>query len=163
MSTKATSRNHGFGIGDLGRRSGVAVPNIRYYEEIGILPKAGRGPGGQRNYGDDDVKRLAFVKNCRALGYSLEQVRALAHLATAQNRTCNEARDLALSQLAQVRQKREELRRLELDLRRQIAECDANCLNGPAPCCTILKSLAEPSKDGSMVGGERVELPTSSV
>ena len=112
MSKISITRNHGFGIGDLSRRSGVAVANIRYYEEIGILPTAGRGPGGQRSYGEDDLKRLAFVRNCRALGYPLEQVRELVHLASAANRTCNEARDLAKRQLDQVRQKREDLRRL---------------------------------------------------
>jgi DNA-binding transcriptional MerR regulator len=163
MSIQAVKSGHGFGIGELSRRSGVAIANIRYYEEIGILPKAGRGAGGQRIYGADDLGRLTFVKNCRALGYPLDQVRALAHLATAQNRTCNEARDLALQQLDQVRLRRAELRQLEIELRQQVAACNATCLNGPAPCCTIIRTLAETVKDETMVGGERVELPTSSV
>jgi MerR family transcriptional regulator, copper efflux regulator len=164
MRQRGARISHGFGIGELSRSSGVAVPNIRYYEEIGILPKAGRGPGGQRNYGVDDLKRLAFVRNCRTLGYPLEQVRSLVHLANAQNRTCDEARELALQQLALVRQKRDELRRLELELRRQVAQCDATCLNGPAPCCSIIKTLAETADGGAdLVGGEGIEPPASSV
>ena len=146
MSVQTNTTNHGFGIGELCRRGGVAVANIRYYEEIGILPKAGRSSGGQRNYGEDDLKRLAFVKNCRTLGFPLDQVRALVHLANAQNRTCNEARDLALRQLDLVRQKRDELALLEAELRQQVADCNATCLNGPAPCCTLLKSLSDTIK-----------------
>jgi len=152
MSTQSHTINHGFGIGELSRRSGVAVPNIRYYEEIAILPKAGRRPGGQRSYGQDDLRRLAFVKNCRALGYPLDQVRKLIHLSVAQNRSCTEARDLALHQLGEIREKRAELRRLEIELRRQIASCDAVCLNGPAPCCTILTELADTT---GPFGGDR--------
>ena len=127
----------GFGIGELCRRSAVAVPNIRYYEEIGILPKAPRGRGGQRVYGGDDLKRLMFVKNCRELGFPLDQVRALLHLS--KNRTCNEARDLAARQLGIVRHKIVELKALETELERQVAECDSTCLNGPATDCSIFK------------------------
>jgi MerR family copper efflux transcriptional regulator len=114
--------DHDFGIGELALRSGVAVPNIRYYEEIGILPKAPRGAGGHRYYDGDDLKRLTFVKNCRELGFPLDQVRVLLHLSTASNRTCNEARDLAAKQLDIVRHKIDELKVLESELERQVAE-----------------------------------------
>src|SRR5471030_2527218 len=95
--------DRGFPIGELSRRSGVAAPSIRYYEEIGILPEAPRGSGGQRVYGPDDLRRLMFVRNCRELGFPLDQVRALMRLSKSENRTCNEARDLAARQLAVVR------------------------------------------------------------
>src|SRR5882724_4959246 len=105
MSRMSITNERGFGIGELARQSGVAVPNIRYYEEIGILPEARRGAGGQRNYGGSDLNRLTFVKKCRELGFPLGQVRALLHLSETKNRTCNEARDLAAQQLGIVRRK----------------------------------------------------------
>lgn len=132
----------GYGIGELARHARVRVANIRYYEEIGILPKAGRGRGGQRHYDGIDLKRLKFVKNCRDLGFPLKQVRALLHLSEAEKRTCNEARDLAAEQLAIVRRRLAELRSLEAELQKQVTDCDAGCLNGPAPECSIFESLS---------------------
>jgi DNA-binding transcriptional MerR regulator len=132
----------GYGIGELSRRAGVRVANIRYYEEIGILPKAGRGPGGRRSYDGGDLKRLGFVKNCRKLGYPLRQVRALLHLSQTDKRTCNEARNLAAEQLAVARRRIIELRALEAELEEHVAECDAQCCNGPAPDCSIFRSLS---------------------
>ena len=132
----------GYGIGELARHAGVRVANIRYYEEIGILPLAGRGPGGQRHYDDSDLKRLTFVRNCRELGFPLKQVRTLLHLSESEKRTCDEARNLAAEQLAIVRRRMTELRALEAELEKQVADCDAGCLNGPAPNCSIFESLS---------------------
>ncbi len=126
-----------FGIGELSRRTGVAVPNIRYYEEIGLLPEAPRGAGGQRYYDRDDLKRLTLVRQSREMGFSIEQTRALLHLSQASNRKCNDARDLALKQRDAVRRRIDEFRALEAALSRQITECEASCLDGPAPACCL--------------------------
>jgi DNA-binding transcriptional MerR regulator len=132
----------GYGIGELARRAGVPVANIRYYEEVGILPPAGRGQGGQRRFDEDDLRRLRFVKNCRELGFPLKRVRALVHLSEAGNQTCNEARNLAADQLAIVRERLAEFQALEAELTKQVADCDAGCLNGPSPSCSIFTSLS---------------------
>ena len=129
-------------IGELARRVGVAVPNIRYYEEIGVLPKARRTASGQRFYDADDLERLKFIRNCRNLGFPLEQVRALLRLSESENRSCNEARDLAAEQLRLVEVRIKDLQALALDLRGQIAECEGSCLNGPAADCSILANVA---------------------
>lgn len=55
-------------IGNLAGRTGTSVPTIRYYEEIGLLQRADRETGDQRRYSDGDVKRLTFIRQCRALG-----------------------------------------------------------------------------------------------
>ena len=56
------------------------APTIRYYEEIGMLRPADRQSGGQRVYGDADVKRLTFIRRCREFGFSIDQVRVLVGL-----------------------------------------------------------------------------------
>jgi MerR family transcriptional regulator, copper efflux regulator len=142
MNRRLNGIDRGFSIGELSRRSGVAAPNIRHYEGIGILPEAPRGSGGQRVYGGDDLRRLMFVRNCRELGFPLDQVRALVRLSKSENRRCNEARDLAARQLDMVRHKIVELKVLETDLERQVAECDSTCLNGPAVDCCLFKNQA---------------------
>lgn len=126
------------GIGDLAARTNVPVANIRYYEEIGILPKPMRRNGRNRTYGESDVKRLAFVRNSRELGFSLDQVRTLVHLSDPKNLNCAEARDLSKAQLKTVRQRIRELREIEVELSRHLIDCESACACGPVAACPIL-------------------------
>src|ERR671919_2292431 len=103
----------GLKIGELARRTGTNAPTVRYYEQIGLLPTATRRDGGQRSYGEEDVKRLTFIRRCRDFGFSIEQVRSLVALVEDRERSCLEARDLAQEHLAAVRAKLNELKGLE--------------------------------------------------
>jgi len=64
-------------IGQLAKAAGVTTPTIRYYEEIGLLPPAGRSAAGQRIYVETDLERLTFIRRCRDFGFSIDQVRVL--------------------------------------------------------------------------------------
>ena len=96
-------------IGALARRTGTNAPTIRYYEQIGLLPKALRQTGSQRVYDDQDAQRLTFIRRCRDFGFSIDKVRLLISLVQDRERSCNEARDLAHSHLLAVRDKLTEL------------------------------------------------------
>ena len=85
----------GMSIGVLGERTGCTVPTIRYYEQIGLLPRADRGSGGQRVYGEADFRRLTFIRRCRDFGFPIEQVRELVALVASRNRDCVEAGGIA--------------------------------------------------------------------
>src|SRR5215467_4642757 len=132
----------GMTIGSLGARAGCTVPTIRYYEEIGLLPKANRRAGGHRFYGEADLKRLTFIRRCREFGFSIEQIRELVSLAGSSQRDCTAARDLAEVHLGEVRKKLKELRALERSLKAFVDDCTAKCAGGPADACVILESLA---------------------
>jgi DNA-binding transcriptional MerR regulator len=122
----------------LAARTGTTVPTIRYYEQIGLLRPAARS-GGQRTYDNEDVRRLAFVRRCRAFDFSIEEVRAL--LALMQDRkSCMEARNLAEGRLAGLRLKLAELAALESTITSLETECDASCVGGPASDCVILRA-----------------------
>ena len=69
-----------FSIGALSKATGVKVPTIRYYEEIGLLPPAGRNAGNQRRYGQDGLEALGFIKHARDLGFALEDIKVLMAL-----------------------------------------------------------------------------------
>ena len=129
-------------IGALAERTGTNAPTIRYYEKIGLLPRADRQAGGQRAYGEEDLKRLTFIRRCRDFGLSIEQIRSLVALARDRNRSCMEARDLAQEHLVALREKLNELKALERSVARFIAICDTSCAGGPGPQCAILEDLA---------------------
>jgi MerR family transcriptional regulator, copper efflux regulator len=132
-------------IGTLAQRTGLAVSAIRYYEEIGLVPQASRKPSGHRVYGPDAEQLLALIRRCRDFGFSLDDTKALASLAASQDRGCVEARDIAQVHLHAVRAKLAELNALEASLDQFVQTCNAQCAGGPAPQCSILKDLGEPS------------------
>lgn len=128
-------------IGALAKRTGTNAPTIRYYEQIGLLPKASRQTGSQRVYDESDAQRLTFIRRCRDFGFSIEQVRLLTSLVQDRERSCNEARDLAQDHLLAVREKLSELRQLERSIATFVESCDRSCAGGPGPDCVILEEL----------------------
>src|SRR6266571_2191045 len=112
-------------IGRLASETHCTVPTIRYYEEIGLLPKAARRRSGHRLYGDADLKRLTFIRRCRDFGFPIDQVRALAALVDAPETDCVAARDVAQVHLDEVQRKLKELRALERSLKTFVTDCDA--------------------------------------
>lgn len=144
----------GYRIGELSQRTDTSPPTIRYYESIGLLPQAERQVGNQRRYGDEDVRRLTFIRRCRDFGFSIDQVKRLAAVTRDPSKSCTEARDLAYRHLVHVRSKLEELRQLEISLARFVADCDSQCAGGPGPACTIFSEL-ERRKRGTSCSGCR--------
>lgn len=132
-------------IGELARSTRTNPPTIRYYEEIGLLPVPAREAAGQRCYGEEDRRRLTFIRQCREFGFPIEQVRSLVTLTQDSGRSCMEARNIAADHLTAVREKLTELRKLERNLFDLIENCDAACAGGPGPDCVILQGMANPS------------------
>ncbi len=129
-------------IGKVSRRTGVNIETIRYYERIGVMPKPLRTEGGHRTYGADEIRRLAFVKRSRELGFSLAEVRALLGLVDTGAYTCAEVHEMTMRHLATVREKVADLRAMERVLKNMAAECS----RGDVPDCPIVDSLFNMSK-----------------
>lgn len=130
-------------IGVLADLSGCNVPTIRYYEEIGLLPKALRRPNGHRIYAMTDKERLTFIRRCRDFGFTIEQIRQLIDVTKDDSSDCVEARDMAQSHLDQVQVKLAELRALERGLIAWVQSCTSQCMGGPPSRCTIFNDLQE--------------------
>ena len=129
-----------FSIGQLSRKTGVKVPTIRYYEDTGLLNAPERTAGNQRRYGPRDLERLGFIKHARDLGFSIQSILALVELQEHPDRNCREATDIAVRQLADIRQKIARLRALEVELERVAQGCPGN---GDAGDCYVLAALSD--------------------
>ena len=128
-------------IGQIAKAAGVTTPTVRYYEEIGLLPKAGRTSAGQRIYAESELERLIFIRRCRDFGFSIDQVRVLAGLAISLREDCSQVRDMAHAHLSEVRQKLAELQRLEASLEAFANHCDTACAGGPGRDCVVFEDL----------------------
>lgn len=131
-----------FSIGQLSKSTGVKVPTIRYYEEIGLLPQPGRNAGNQRRYGQEGMDALGFIKHARDLGFSLEDIKALMGLDGQLGEDCAEADRIARSQLANVRDRIRKLEQLATELERISHLCDG----GNGGCCKVLTALGDHSQ-----------------
>src|SRR5215210_684515 len=96
MSTQAIP------IGEADRQSGVKVPPIRYYEQIGLLPAPPRSEGNRRQYDADDLRRLAFIRHARELGFEIDAIRTLLALQDEPDQSCVAADQIARARLAEV-------------------------------------------------------------
>ena len=77
-------------IGDLAKATGTKVVTVRYYEQIGLLPVASRTDGNYRSFKPEHMRRLRFIRRCRDLGFTLDQVRDLLRLSAQENQDCGE-------------------------------------------------------------------------
>ena len=132
-------------IGTMAKRAGVSTPTIRYYEDIGLLPPAGRSPSGQRTYEESNLPRIVFIKRCRDFGFSIEQVRVLVGLSISPDKDCREVGNIARSHLNEVQAKLAQLRELERSLETFVTNCDAVCSGGRGRDCVIFRELAAPA------------------
>lgn len=131
--------SEGVSIGAAARASGVKVPTIRFYEQIGLLPPLLRTEGNRRLYGPADLKRLAFIRHARELGFEIEAIRELLALQDHPEQSCASADEIARARLGEVRQRLASLRVLEAELERMVGECS----HGRVAECRVIEVLAD--------------------
>lgn len=125
-------------IGALARETGVKVPTIRYYEEIGLLPAPPRSGSNRRLYAAADAARLGFIRHARDLGFGLDAIRTLLALQERPEQSCDEADSIARARLAEVEDKIAWLNALKAELDRMLE----NCARGKIATCQVIEALA---------------------
>ena len=116
-------------ISRLAAAGGVGVETIRFYQRKGLLETPSRD-GGIRRYGTEDVRRLRFIREAQAAGFTLEQIRELLHLDATDDRA--RARELARERVEALDARIAELKRARDALRRLAKECGEGS-TGPCP------------------------------
>jgi MerR family copper efflux transcriptional regulator len=124
-------------IGQAAKQTGLSAKMIRYYESIDLLPAAGRTDSGYRQYGSQDLHRLAFIKRSRDLGFSLAEVSQLLALWQDRERASADVKALAAAHISELERKISELS----GLRDTLQELTSNCQGDDRPDCPILKDL----------------------
>ncbi|WP_066625492.1 MerR family transcriptional regulator [Brevundimonas vesicularis] len=122
-------------IAGLAQDSGVTVETVRFYQRLGLLQTPERwskdGPGtGIRRYGDDEVRRLRFIKSAKTAGFTLAQIKELLALDAGQDRA--RARVLASQRLTALDQTISEMQQARAALSRLARACAASD-KGPCP------------------------------
>ena len=138
----------GFPIGRAAEQSGVKVPTIRYYEEIGLLPAPPRTDSNRRLYGDSELKRLAFIRHARELGFDVDAIRTLLSLQDNPQQPCAAADAIARDRLLEVRARISRLRALERELERMAD----NCADGHVGECRVIEILADATHEHGRLG-----------
>jgi Cd(II)/Pb(II)-responsive transcriptional regulator len=126
-------------IGELAQVTGTQVETIRYYERQGLLPEPGRSDGNYRVYGPGHVDLLQFIRHCRGLDMSLDEVRVLLRLRDTPAADCGDVDALLDEHIGHVMRRIKELRTLERQLRDLRTRCASET---DAAHCGILSELA---------------------
>lgn len=121
-------------IGRLAQAGGVGVETVRFYQRRGLLETPTRNDGIRR-YGSDDLRRLRFIREAQAAGFTLEQIKELLDLDASNDRP--RVRELARERLEALDERIAELKRARDALKRLATECGS----GSAGPCPILTSF----------------------
>ena len=110
-------------IGELARLTNTQAETIRFYEREGLLPAPGRSGGNYRIYGKAHGERLSFVRHCRTLDMTLDEIRALLRFKDTPTQDCGEVNRLLDGHIGHVATRIRELRRLQAQLKDLRAQC----------------------------------------
>lgn len=127
-------------IGELAKRTGCEVPTIRYYEREGLLPPLARTEANYRIYGEAHVERLLFIRHCRSLDMTLDEIRVLLRYRDLPEESCDAVNDLIDEHIGHVVDRIAALRELELQLRDLRARCHES---QQTRSCGILEALTD--------------------
>ncbi len=125
-------------IGDVAEKSGLPPKTIRYYEDIGLITPQ-RSANGYRSFHATDLHKLAFLARARALGFSIEECRALLQLYEDESRASAEVKAIAEQHLQEIDRKIADLK----EMRNTLAALVDACAGDHRPDCPILESLAD--------------------
>jgi Hg(II)-responsive transcriptional regulator len=141
-------------IGKVARLAEVGVETIRFYERQGLIQEPPRMESGYRQYPEETVHRLRFIKRAKELGFTLREIKELLGLRVdlSSAAICNAVRKLAEEKIADVRGKIRTLQRMEAVLVQLVGSCRNRAVTSDCPILEVLQeedpNESEPNKSG---------------
>ncbi len=126
-------------IGAVAKATGVKVPTIRYYEDVGLLPVADRTDSNRRTYDSATIQRLRFIRHARDLGFAVEAIRQLLDLSDQPDRSCTDVDVIARLHLADIDEKIARLTALRREVKRMVDEGE----HGRVAECRVIEVLGD--------------------
>jgi DNA-binding transcriptional MerR regulator len=143
-------------IGEVAARSGVSIDSLRYYKRLGLLPKPARTSGGYRLYEPRAVDRVGFIKREQSFGFTLDEIKQMLQLETADPQTCSRVLQLIEHKLEDLNRQHEEMRRLRRELSAYKSECErAIASRHSCPVIEDFVQLPRRSGNGGGKGGKK--------
>ena len=142
-------------IGEVAKGSGISAKMIRHYEEIGLLPAPTRTEAGYRQYIENDVLTLRFIRQARNLGFSISQICELVGLWRNRRRSSRSVKALAETHIKVLEEKAQELLAMKATLEHLVRNCNGD----DRPDCPILESLSTANRQPA-IASPRARRPT---
>lgn len=129
-----------FTIGQVAREAGVGVETVRFYEREGLIEAPSRRASGYRQYGDETVVVLKFIRRAKELGFTLKEIRSLMDLRLDSSASRGDVRQLAQEKVADIETRIHDLQRMRDTLVILIRKCSGR---GKVPGCPILHAMED--------------------
>ena len=130
----------GLTIGQVAKAVGIGVETVRFYEREGLFDPPPRRPSGYRQFPEDVIHRLRFIRRAKELGFSLKEIRDLLGLRLDSGATCADVRDRAARKIEAIQERVRDLQRMKRALAKLITACDGDA---DVDHCPILISLGK--------------------
>ncbi len=131
-------------IGEFARRANVNVQTIRYYERVKLLPATHRWPGsGYRDFDEDALLRLRFIRSAKELGFTLQEIRELIDLRILPGESCAEVKQLLKAKREEITGRMVEMKRLHKALGKLIRACSHRRNKATCPALWAIMERAE--------------------
>lgn len=132
----------GLRIGELASRSGLTPDALRYYERLGLMPRARRTAGGFRMFGAGATERIRFIKQAQANGLSLAEIRQLLAFQDRGGREqCRHVHRMLGLKLAELETKLAQLQEFRKTLRSYLAQCERSLSGSADSECPVVERL----------------------
>jgi len=125
-------------IGEIAQRAGVSPKTIRFYESIGVIPEPPRTGSGYRDYDDEHVDRLQFIKSAQRLGLKLEEIAEVLAFRDRGELPCDYVVEVVRREVDDLSTRIREMRALKGELETLIREAeDRRAMEGDRYCPLI--------------------------
>lgn len=125
-------------ISQLAHAAGIPTTTLRYYERIGLTEPEDRSAGNYRLYGDDALRKLNFIRAAQAIGFTLDDVKALLGAQDGGVPSCCDVQGLIEERLAEIEARLKDLRHVQKVLKASLGKCRETEQSG---CCHVIETL----------------------